>query len=88
MSNVLSEIKLHKYRYLLTNKAKKTIFIETAKTVRGSTMTYTIEEVAKILRVSPQTVRNLVRQGKLKAFKVGIQLRVKQVDLDEFMKTQ
>jgi len=51
-------------------------------------MTYTIEEVAKILRVSPQTVRNLVRQGKLKAFKVGIQLRVKQVDLDEFKKTQ
>jgi excisionase family DNA binding protein len=48
-------------------------------------MTYTIEEVANILRVSEQTVRNLIRQKKLKAFRVGIQLRVKREELERFI---
>jgi excisionase family DNA binding protein len=48
-------------------------------------MTYTVDEVAKILKVSVQTVRNLIRDKKLRAFRVGIQLRVKQEELDRFM---
>ena len=51
-------------------------------------MTYTVEECAKILKVSTATVRLLIKQKKLKAFKVGVQLRVKKEDLDLFMSTQ
>ncbi len=48
-------------------------------------MVYTIEEVAKILRVSTATVRNLIERGELKAFRVGNQWRVKKEDLDAYM---
>lgn len=48
-------------------------------------MTYTVEEVAEILRVSTSTVRNLIKQKKLRAFRVGVQLRVKKEELDRFM---
>lgn len=51
-------------------------------------MTYTVEEVAQILKVSVQTVRNLIRDKKLRAFRVGIQLRVRKEDLDRFMSGQ
>jgi excisionase family DNA binding protein len=51
-------------------------------------MAYTLEEVADILRVSVSTVRNLIKQKKLKAFRVGIQLRVRKEDLDQFMSGQ
>jgi excisionase family DNA binding protein len=51
-------------------------------------MTYTVEEVAKILKVSVQTVRNLIKEKKLRAFRVGIQLRVKKEELDRFMSDQ
>jgi excisionase family DNA binding protein len=51
-------------------------------------MTYTVEEVAKILKVSVQTVRNLIKERKLRAFRVGIQLRVKKEELDRFMSDQ
>ncbi len=33
--------------------------------------TYTVEEVAKQLDISPRTVREYIRKGKLKAVKVG-----------------
>jgi excisionase family DNA binding protein len=47
--------------------------------------TLTIEEVAQILRVHEQTVRNLIRQRKLKAFRVGTQLRVKRSELERYI---
>lgn len=50
--------------------------------------TLTIEEVADALRVSVSTVRNLIRQKKLKAFRVGIQIRVKKSELDRFINEQ
>ena len=45
----------------------------------------TIEEVANILRVSTATVRKLIKEGKLKSFRVGLQIRVKRADLDRYM---
>lgn len=51
-------------------------------------MYYTIEEVATILRVSPQTVRKLIKEKQLKAVRVGVQLRIKKEELDRFLEQQ
>ena len=48
-------------------------------------MLYTLEEVAKILRVSEATVRRLIKNRQLKSIRVGIQLRVRKEDLDQFL---
>lgn len=46
---------------------------------------YTIEEIAKILRVSDQTVRQLVLSGELRSKKVGRQYRITQTMLNEYL---
>ena len=47
---------------------------------------YTTEEVAKLLQVDPETVRRYVRQGKLRALKLGGKfIRVDKIDLDTFI---
>jgi excisionase family DNA binding protein len=51
-------------------------------------MYYTIEEVADILRVSPQTVRKLIKEKQLKAVRIGVQLRIKKEELDRFLESQ
>jgi putative molybdopterin biosynthesis protein len=43
--------------------------------------TMTVEEVAKYLRVSRQTVYTLIKAGKIPHFKVGTKVRVKRTDL-------
>lgn len=48
-------------------------------------MLYTIEEVAKILRVSEATVRRLIKSGQLEAIQVGSQYRISQEELDKFL---
>ncbi len=45
----------------------------------------TVEEVAEELRVSTQTVHKLIREKKLKAFRVGVQVRVKRSELDRYI---
>lgn len=47
---------------------------------------YTIEEVAKILKVVYLTVYRWIQDGKLKAYKAGKQYRIKKSDLDSFIK--
>lgn len=47
---------------------------------------YTIEEVAKMLRVVYLTVYRWIQSGKLKAYKAGKQYRIKKDDLDKFLK--
>ena len=44
----------------------------------------TIEEVAKILRVSSRSVNRYIESGRLKASKLGV-WRIKQSDLDRFL---
>jgi excisionase family DNA binding protein len=48
-------------------------------------MVYTVEEVANILKISTATVRKLIKQGRLVAFSVGGQMRIRKEDLDRFM---
>jgi len=48
---------------------------------------YTIEEVAKMLKVAYLTVYRWIQSGKLVAFKAGKQYRVKNKDLDSFVKS-
>lgn len=48
---------------------------------------YSIEEVAKMLKVAYLTVYRWIQTGKLVAYKAGKQYRVKQVDLDVFIKS-
>ena len=50
---------------------------------------YTLEEVAKILRVSVATVRRMIDDGELEAIKVRGQWRVRKDILDRYLgKTQ
>lgn len=44
----------------------------------------TIEEVAKILRVSTRSVNRYIESGKLKASKIGV-WRIKESDLNSFL---
>lgn len=44
--------------------------------------TYTIDEVAKFLKLHPYTVRRLCREGKVPGFKFGGQWRFKKEDID------
>ena len=46
---------------------------------------YTIEEVAKMLKVVYLTVYRWIQGDKLKAYKAGKQYRIKKADLDKFM---
>ncbi|MBL7201984.1 MAG: helix-turn-helix domain-containing protein [Anaerolineae bacterium] len=45
----------------------------------------TIDQVAKYLNLHPLTVRRLARDGKIPAFKVGRQWRVKRELLDQWI---
>ena len=48
---------------------------------------YTIEEVANILKVNPESVRRWVRAKKLPAIKLGDKyIRIESSDLDSFIK--
>ena len=47
----------------------------------------TVDEVAKILRVSRQTIYVLCRKGELPHFKVGTKLRFKKQDIDVLTNT-
>lgn len=47
-------------------------------------VSYTIEEIAQILRVSKLTVYDLVKKGELSAYRVGRQMRVDAVDLEAY----
>lgn len=47
---------------------------------------YTVEEVAKALRLHPYTVRRLCREKRVPAFKFGGQWRFKKEDIDLLIK--
>lgn len=47
---------------------------------------YSIEEVAKMLKVVYLTVYRWIQAGKLTAYKAGKQYRIEKTDLDKFMK--
>lgn len=43
---------------------------------------YTVKEVAAILRVAPKTVRKMIAEGELAAFRLRDEWRIKQSALD------
>ena len=49
---------------------------------------YTIEEIASLLKVSKLTVYDLVKKGKLPAFRVGRQMRITADDLRRYIDGQ
>ncbi len=49
---------------------------------------FTVAEVATVMRVSRMTVYRLIRRGNLKAIRVGRNYRVKEDDLELYLRTQ
>ena len=45
----------------------------------------TTKEISTQLKVSDRTVRNWIEGGKLKAFKFGLQYRIKKEDFERFI---
>jgi excisionase family DNA binding protein len=45
---------------------------------------YTVHELAEILSLHPKTVRRFIREGKIKATKIGREWRVRKEDLRDF----
>ncbi|TXF95963.1 helix-turn-helix domain-containing protein, partial [Lactobacillus delbrueckii subsp. bulgaricus] len=50
----------------------------------NETSSYTIEEVAGLLKVSKLTVYDLIKKGVLPAYRVGRQMRVDEEDLKQY----
>ena len=48
---------------------------------------YTIPETAQALRVTPQTIRAWIKQGKLKGQRIGRPILITENNLKEFLKT-
>lgn len=51
-------------------------------------LSYTIEEVSQLLKVSKLTLYDLVKKGKLPVFRVGRQMRIDANDLDNYINSQ
>jgi excisionase family DNA binding protein len=49
---------------------------------------YTIEQAAGILLIKPRTMREWIRQGKVRAFKIGDLVRIHEEDLQEFIDSE
>jgi len=49
---------------------------------------YTIEQAAEILHIKPRTMREWIRLGKVRAFKLGDLVRIHDEDLQEFIDTE
>lgn len=47
---------------------------------------YTVEEVAKTLKVNPMTVYRRIKEGKLKVYKVGRVFRISEESLKSYLK--
>lgn len=54
---------------------------------KNSQQFYTIEEVAKLLKVSYLTVFRWIKAGKLVAYKLGKQHRIEISDLNKFLQS-
>jgi len=52
----------------------------------SDTISYTPEEVAKILKISRFTVYEFIKRGELTAYHIGRKLRIEAADIDVFMK--
>jgi len=46
---------------------------------------YTIQETAEALKVTPQTIRTWIKQGRLKSLRIGKPIFVTEQNLKEFL---
>ncbi len=46
---------------------------------------YTIEEAARVLKVSKDTIRRRIRAGEIEVFRIGRQIRIRKSVLDRLM---
>jgi excisionase family DNA binding protein len=46
---------------------------------------YTIPEIAKTLKVTPQTIRAWIKQGRLKGIRIGRPILITENNLKEFL---
>jgi excisionase family DNA binding protein len=46
---------------------------------------YTIQEAAKALRVTPQTIRAWIKQGRIKSQRIGRPILITESNLKEFL---
>ena len=46
---------------------------------------YTIPETAKVLRVTPQTIRAYIKQGRIKSQRIGRPILITENNLKEFL---
>jgi excisionase family DNA binding protein len=49
---------------------------------------YTIEQAAGILLIKPRTMREWIRRGKVRAFKLGDLVRIHEEDLQAFIDSE
>jgi excisionase family DNA binding protein len=56
--------------------------------VNDTSIPLTVVEVAKMLRVSRQTIYVLCKEGKIPHFKIGAKLRFKQEDISALTNTE
>ncbi len=75
------------YRTALTNPGYTCILYKRNVSQEASSMEelLTIEEVARILKVSVQTVRRMIDESELKAIKIRGQWRIKREDLQDYI---
>lgn len=65
------------------------LLLDAAGVVNREPRLYTKEEVAKILKVGVETVRNLIwRSRTLRHCKIGGKVRIREKDLEEFIENQ
>jgi excisionase family DNA binding protein len=62
--------------------------LEVVETDVGGQRFYTIPEVARILRVSDQSVRRWIKAGELPATKPGKEYRIEHANLEEFLRAR
>jgi excisionase family DNA binding protein len=62
----------------------KLLYIE--EKMADSIETYTVDEVARALKLHPYTIRRLSREGKIPAFKFGGQWRFNKEEIQKWMK--
>lgn len=48
---------------------------------------YTLKEIEDLLQVTRRTLYNWIKDGKLKAFRIGKEWRVRKEELDRFTQT-
>lgn len=64
----------------------KTNLMEKAQDIQLQNSFYTVEEVAELLKVHPNSIRNFIREGRIKRIKFGQAVRIPKGEIEKLMK--